>query len=102
MCETYKATIKDFDHDLFVIALANRENLSDLEISQRVGIRNAAFKLKVKEKFEKFASENEYCPETVEAYFNVKFSFLRIEKGKILSFEGTPSFSAETIYVHKK
>ena len=100
--ELYKATFKNFDYPLFSIACASRENLSSLKISDRIGIRCEKFKTKCKELFASFLMENEYSIRNIEEYFCIQFCFLRIENGKILSFEDTPKLGQNVLYVHKK
>ena len=102
MVELFKATFKNFDYPLFSIACANRENLATLKISDRIGIRCEKFKSKCRELCTSFLMENEYSIRNVENYFGIEFCFLRIENGKILSFEDTPKFGQNVLYVHKK
>ena len=98
----FKATFKDFDYPLFSIACASRENLSSLKISDRIGIRCEIFKSKCRALMAAFLIENEYSRVNVENYFGIQFCFLQIQNGKIFSFEDTPKFGQNVLYVHKK
>ena len=98
----HKTSIKGFDYPLFVTAFARDQNMAELEISPQLGIRNASFIAKCKEKFREFSNLHEYSRSTVEKFFGIRFCVLRVVNGKIRSFEEKPRFGNNVIFLHRK
>ena len=102
MAEVFKTHVKGFNYPLFSTALASEKNLSSLQISERIGIRDPEFIEECKLKFEAFKKDHAYSRDTVEGYFKIKFCFLRIQNKQIWSFEDMPAVGSNVIYIHKK
>ena len=102
MIVLYKTGIKGFDYPFFVTAFARDQNMDELQISPQVGIRNVSFIAKCKEQFREFSTMHEYSRESVELFFGIRFCVLRVVNRKIRSFEETPRFGNNVIYLHRK
>ena len=102
MIVLHKTSIKGFDYPFFVTAFARDQNMAELQISPQLGIRNASFIAKCKEKFREFSTMHDYSRDSVEKFFGIRFCVLRVVNRKIFSFEEKPRFGTNVVYLHRK
>ena len=102
MINLYKTLVKGFDFPYFTAAFATKYGIERLKISKKSGIICPEFGVKCLECFEMFKKEFIYSVDSVEQYFGVEFSHLRIENGKIHSFHDVPTFGENIIYINKR
>ena len=102
MIVLYKTKLKNFDYDYFTAAFAVKYGLDCLKFSKKSGIISEDFRKKAKELLEVFSKTFEYSMDNVAKFFEVKFSHLRVESGKIRTFEDQPSFGTNVIYINKR